>query len=293
MKTRNRSRTAESAAAMRAIHLAVMAPPYIFEDPYAHLLTSPGWRLICRSRLLFIIGTRILYQGMLPILFQILARGRFAEDQLEKAATAGIDQYVILGAGLDSFAIRRRDLAENLRIFELDHPASQDSKKQRLKTLKIDIPENLEFVNVDFEIQSLEDALLNSSYSSARPAFFSWLGSLHYIAEPAVFKTLAGISKVAAPGSELVCDYAVTEDHAASEEEKAMFRKLKRFTARRGEPLLSMFDPSTFPDKVCELGFELIQNISPRVQTEMYLANRQDHNCIMPSSYFAHFRKTE
>ncbi len=292
MKAHHRSRTAESAAAMRAVHLAVMAPPHIFRDPYAHLFTSPGWRLICRNRLVFIIDTRIIYRGMLPILFQILARARFAEDQLDKAIASGIDQYIIVGAGLDSFAFRRKDLAEKVRVFELDHPASQASKKRRLKKLGLELPKNLEFVSIDFEVQGLKDALMESSYACGRPGFFSWLGSLHYITESSVFRTLGAIAEVAYPGSELVLDYAVTEDHAASDEERAMFKKLQRFTARRGEPLLSLFDPQTFPEQVCELGFELIQNISPRVQTEMYLSGRKDYHSIMPSSYFAHFRKT-
>jgi methyltransferase (TIGR00027 family) len=234
MEQRQRSKTAEATAAVRARHL-LYEEPVIFEDPFAVQLTSRAWRTICKSRILDWIICRKILGTLAPIQAQILARSRYAEEQLEKAMAIGIDQYVLLGAGLDSFALRRRDLATTLRVYELDHPASQQTKIYRLGQLRIGLPENLEFVSADFEEESVADALARSTYIRRRPAFFSWLGTVHYLTRDAVFGTLGSIASLAAPGSEIVFDYRIPKTlvdpvdlptllpHGASSKEKAYF----------------------------------------------------------------------
>lgn len=288
MEETQRSRTAETAAATRARHL-LRDEPIVFDDPFAIQLTSRPWRIICKSRFLDWLVFRHVLAVMLPIQAQILVRSRYAEDQLEKSISAGTNQYVIVGAGLDSFALRRRDLATTLKIYELDHPASQESKRDRLSELAIDLPANLELIPVNFEQESVSAGLARSSYTRERPAFYSWLGTTYYLTRDAIFRTLASIASFAAARSEIVFDYIIPRESIAAAD-MPVRDKLDRFTARRGEPLLTSFDPLTFPQEICELGFELLENLSGQEQQARYFQGRKDGMKPSPSSYFAHFR---
>ncbi len=118
------SRTAEFVAAVRAAHL-LYDRPLLFEDPFALQLTSVTWRAICENRLLHWLVMKKILGALRPLHGQILARSRYAEDQLDKAISAGVRQYVLIGAGLDSFALRRQDVISSLKVYELDHPATQ------------------------------------------------------------------------------------------------------------------------------------------------------------------------
>ncbi|MBA4369692.1 MAG: SAM-dependent methyltransferase, partial [Desulfobacterium sp.] len=224
-----------------------------------------------------------------PIRRQVLARARYAEDKLREALDSGIRQYVIIGAGLDSFALRRSDLDGKINIYELDHPATQQAKKARVKELNLCLPENHEFVPVDFEKENICEALDRSSYDPKSPAFFSWLGTVHYISQPAVFKTLTSIQSCAGLESELVFDYAISEKHYSHQDHKTV-NDLKRYTKRRGEPILSTFDPDIFPQQVSQLGFVLMENVSPEEQAKRYFNATDRGEKIMPGSYFIHFR---
>lgn len=288
MEQNQRSRTAEAAAAARAYH-TLHDNPIVFEDPFAIQLTSRTWRLICSSRILGWFLMRKILGALRPVGVQVLARSRYAEDQLEKAIREGIDQYVLVGAGLDSFAWRRQDLAKRLKIYELDHPGSQDSKRNRLAQLNISLPKNLEFIPIDFENESISNALDKSSYSRQRRTFFSWLGTTPYLSRVAIFHTLESILSCAAPGSEIVFDYGIDKEFVDSGD-LLILEKLERFAARRSEPLISRFDPKTFPQEVCNLGFDLVENLSPKEQEERYFYGREDDLRPVPLSYFAHFR---
>jgi methyltransferase (TIGR00027 family) len=288
MKERQRSRTAEAAAAARARHL-LRDDPVVFADPFAIHLTSRPWRIICKNRFLNWIVFRHLLAAMHPVQAQILARSRYAEDQLEKSMLAGMDQYVVVGAGLDSFALRHTDLATTLKIYELDHPASQRSKRDRLAGLGIDLPANLELLPVDFERETVADALARSSYTRDRPAFYSWLGTIHYLTRDAVFRTLTSIASFAAARSEIVFDYRTPSD-SVDATDLPVRDALDRFAARRGEPFLTSFDPLTFPREVCDMGFELVENLSGREQQARYFQGRKDGLRPPQDSYFVHFR---
>jgi len=148
MEKGQRSRTAEFAAAVRAAHL-LYGRPLLFEDPFAIQLTSATWRAICGNRLLHWLVMKKILGALRPVHGQVLARSRYAEEQLEKSISAGIRQYVLIGAGLDSFALRRQDVLSSLKVYELDHPATQTAKRERLSRLRIPLPTNLEFVPVD------------------------------------------------------------------------------------------------------------------------------------------------
>jgi methyltransferase (TIGR00027 family) len=291
MKKNRHSRTAIIVAVVRALH-TTFEIPVVFDDPYAGALSGPLWRIAAKSKICYWIGTKIIYNGLDPIRRQIIARARYAEDKLEAAAASGIRQYVIIGAGFDSFALRRKDLAEKISVFEMDHPASQQVKKSRLERLRFKLPGNHEFVGIDFEKEGLCEALVRSSFTPKCPAFFSWLGTVHYLTPQAVLNTLNSIATCAYPGSELVLDYAGAKGLAAVSDEK-MVKKLKRFTDRRGEPILSMFEPDQFKKIISEAGFNLIENLSPEEQANRYFSLPDGTTLPMPGSYFAHLRLSE
>lgn len=289
MKLGRHSKTAIMAAVVRALH-TTFETPVVFNDPYAAKLAGPVWQMLCGIRLCYFIGTKVIYNGLDPIRRQIVARARYAEDKLESAIGSGIKQYVIIGAGFDSFALRRKDLSKKmLCVFELDHPASQNAKQIRLKQLRYVLPEKHEFVGIDFEKEKLGEALAKSSYSRKQPAFFSWLGTVHYLTPQAVLNTLNAIAACACPGSELVLDYAGPEGLAGTSQEEWAI-KLKRFTDRRGEPILSMFAPDQFQKIISQAGFNLIENLSPSEQANRYFKLPEGTTLPMPSSYFAHLR---
>lgn len=288
MKAGQRSRTADAIAAVRAAHL-FYDRPVIFEDPFAIHLTSFPWRIVGKSRLLYWLVAKKIFGALRPVHAQLLARSRYAEDQLEKAIAAGVNQYVLLGAGLDSFALRRRDLATAVKVYEVDHPASQMTKRKRLARLHVDMPENLEFVPVDFEQETVAEALARSSYVRERPAFFSWLGTTQYLTREAVMNTLRSIAAFAVPSSEIVLTYLIPLELVAPGD-RAAVEKAARFAARRGEPFISFFDPRMFPQEVGALGFELVENLSPLEQKARYFAARTDDLRLLSDAYFAHFR---
>lgn len=175
MKATRHSSTAEATAAVRAWH-RLNHVPLIFDDPYALEFTSKAWRVICKNKLLtWLVFERIL-RRLRPVAAEIISRARYTEDKLELAIQNGIRQYVLLGAGFDSFALRRPDLLAELHMYEIDHPLSQRVKKERIQKQYGQMPNNLEFVPVDFEKETLKDALYNSNYTSKQPAFFSLLG---------------------------------------------------------------------------------------------------------------------
>jgi methyltransferase (TIGR00027 family) len=284
MRSHQRSKTADAAAATRAAH-RLYDRPVVFDDPFALELTSAGWRRICQNPFLHWLVMEKALGSLRPVAGQVLSRARYAEDCLEEAMAEGIDQYVIIGAGHDSFVLRRPDLASRLTVFELDHPDTQRAKRDRLDSLGQEIPGHLEFVPIDFESQPIESALTKSSFSSEKPAFFSWLGTVPYLSDDAIFSVLAALSSVAAPGSQLVFDYAVP-DSLLDDADRRTAERLRRFTARRGEPLVSFFEPEALCGRVRHLGYRVLENLAPVGQNRRYFANRSDGLRTMSGSYY-------
>jgi methyltransferase (TIGR00027 family) len=287
--TANRpSRTAEWVAAIRAAHLRYDRPA-IFEDKFAIDLTSRGWRLIVNTPPLYRLVTRL--TGTASARGTFMARARYTEEKLESAMRDGVGQYVILGAGLDSFAWRRRDLIGKLRVFEIDHPASQAAKRRRLHGLGVPVPENLEFIAVDFGRETVAEALARSHYRPNHRAFFSLLGTVQYISREALMNTLRSIAITAAPGSELVLSY-VQPRRLVEPAQLSPYDRVTRFAARQGEPLVSLYDPAELAAEVCAVGYELVENFSPRDQALRYFVGRTDD--LQPSAlllaHLAHFR---
>ncbi len=144
-------------------------------------------------------------------LSMIVSRARYMEDSLEEEIKQGVKQYVNLGAGLDTFAFRRPDLLEQIKVFEVDHPATQALKRQRLDELGWEIPQQLHFIPVDFTRERLDGALKNSSYDPQVPGFFSWMGVTFYLTHSEVFDTLRTVANISPKGSTVIFDYLDTD----------------------------------------------------------------------------------
>ena len=288
MKKGQASRTAEAAAGARAIHRLHHQHP-VFDDPFALELTSPLWRRVATSKILLWLVTRLVFRSQRTVAAQVIARSRLAEDLLAEAIASGIRQYVIVGAGLDSFALRYHDAPSGFRVFELDHPDTQRLKLERIRALDIELPDIVEFVGIDFEEEAVAGALARSSYEVARPAFYSWLGTTAYLSNTATIATLRSIAGYAAPGSTIVFDYLVP-DEVLSDSSRRVVQKLKRFTARRGEPLIGALHPDTLKEMLASIGLELVENLSAAEQEARYFSGRSDGLRPAAASWFARAR---
>jgi methyltransferase (TIGR00027 family) len=191
-------------AVARGRHRLEHLPPWVFDDPFALELVGPMAEEV-RARGLAHYSPAVTQ----ALIASIATRSRYAEDRLAAAPSA---QYVILGAGLDSFAWRRPDLLETLRVFEVDHAASQAWKRERAEELGLPESESVAYVAIDFEVQTLGDVLEAAGFSWAEPAFFSWLGVAVYLSIDAIEATLRTIARCAS-GSEIVFSYARADEH--------------------------------------------------------------------------------
>lgn len=279
--------TARATAAIRAMHL-LYDQPVVFNDPYAIQFTSPAFRRVCRSRFLPWLLRRRFISGVLqPVSAQVLSRARYSEEKLEQAVSKGVSQYVIIGAGFDSFCIRRPDFSSSLRIYEIDHPTTQHMKQKRLVEI-LDSPlKQTEFLAVDLERQTIADALLGSSLSQDEKAFFSWLGTVPYLSEDAVFSVLRQVASFAANGSEVAFDYLIPT-HLMTEEERRVLARGMRMIKRWGEPVQSFFRPDTLPDQISHLGYRVLDNQSPVEQNRQYFSDRSDNLKTHSGAYNMH-----
>lgn len=285
MKPGQPSETALGVAAMRAAHLQGPGP-FVFEDPWALELTTDGYRELAGRGELHSLFTGA---GLVPIVGQIVGRARWAEDALEQALGEGVGQYVILGAGLDAFALRRADLLPRLQVFELDHPDTQRYKLARLRQLGVAVDPRVHFVAVDFERERVDEALARTAFSSEVPSFFSWLGVVAYLDAEDVMRTLAAIRVCAAPGSQVALDYPIAPEHLGPED-RALFESIRASSASLGEPRRATHDPEVLRREVCALGFECVEDLSCEEHRRRYFAGRSDGLRPYPQVHLARFR---
>src|SRR5262249_43172168 len=196
-------------------------------------------------------------------------RSRFAEDALSRAVQRGVKQYVVLGAGLDTFAYRNP--WPQLHVFEVDHPATQEWKKQRLAAGKIAIPSNVTYAPVNFESQTLPNGLAGAGFDPASPAFFSWLGVTMYLTVPATLSTLDYIASTASGGG-VAFDYSVPRKSLGFLERWA-FDRLARGVARLGEPFQTFWAPADLAEKLRQRGFSCIENLDTAKMNAHHFSN--------------------
>jgi methyltransferase (TIGR00027 family) len=203
----------------------------------------------------------------------IAVRTRFAEDALTAAVARGVRQLVVLGAGLDTYAYRTA-LGESLHIFEVDHPATQAWKRQRLAEAAIPVPRALTFAPVEFERETLADGLAAAGFDPAQRTFFTWLGVVPYLTEQAIFSTLGFIASLPG-GAHVVFDYSNPPASGPDQDEYAAVREaLAARVASVGEAFRSHFETDELHAKLTALGFREVEDLGPTLIRERYLANR-------------------
>jgi len=211
----------------------------------------------------------------------VVIRSRYTEDALREATNRGVRQYVLIGAGLDSFALRRPSFSETLEIFEVDHPATQAFKIQRIKDCRISLPPSVHFVAADLANEDLATALARSSFRRDEPAFFSWLGVTVYLTREANLATLRAVANVGAPGSELVFTY-VDQIEFVSGGSRSLGDANARAVAMMGEPYLSGFNPKEIASDLAHVGLELVEDLDRQKMSERY--GRTGTNALKPSN---------
>ena len=258
------SRTALGAARHRAVH-QVLEHGAIFCDPLAlAILGAEAEAAVSEAR-----GDPTRRRLRLFIAL----RTRLAEDALAAAVERGVRQVVILGAGLDTYAYRGA-VGEGVRVFEVDHPATQAWKRQRLAEAGILVPAHVTFAPVDFERETLAGGLAAAGLDASRPAFFTWLGVVPYLTEPAVVATLGYVASLP-KGSHVVFDYANPPPPGPDPEGRfALARALAARAAAAGEPFQSHFETGDLCARLRNMGFVEIEDFAPARLAARYFPGR-------------------
>jgi methyltransferase (TIGR00027 family) len=271
------SHTAERVAERRAAH-QILDTPRIFEDPLALAIIRPE----ALHELKESPGRQDTTLGRYVRAF-VSMRSRFAEDAFRDAYARGVRQYVALGAGFDTFAYRHA--YPGLAVWEVDHPATQAAKRERLTHAGIPVPSSLTFVPVDFSRMSIADALGSTGFDFSKPAFFAWLGVAMYLDLSDVRATLQFIGSRSA-GTCVVFDY-VTPPASLSMLPRMMYGVLLRRLERIGEPFKTFFEPSAALAELTAAGFHAIEDLGPEDINARYFANRGDKLKVAPSGRIA------
>jgi methyltransferase (TIGR00027 family) len=307
MKENQASFTAMSVAYMRAYH-SMHDTPKIFDDFLAYDLIPVEKRALIEQHLIEqnitcgqqlndsdysvshsdqTINSESLMQETHRYAGIFSSRARYAEDALEKAVKQGVKQYVILGAGMDTFAFREPEMMEKLEVFEVDHPATQEFKLHRLAELEWEHPAKLHFISIDFTKESLVTALTSSSsYDPKVKTFFNWLGVTYFLTRDEVFTTLRSITEIAPAGSIVVLDY-LDIDAFIPEKSSPQIQKSLEYLRKIGEPMITGFNPSTLAEELASLGFSLQENLSPADIEERYFKGRTDGYHAYEYAHFA------
>ncbi|HTQ13289.1 MAG TPA: class I SAM-dependent methyltransferase [Rhizomicrobium sp.] len=264
MQAHRPSRTAHGAALHRAAHQLVDRPP-VFEDPLALRIVGEDAASELRAG-----RDPHALSALAPLRLFIATRSRFTEDSLAEAYAAGVRQYVLLGAGLDTFAYARARAFDGLSIYEIDHPATQDWKRERLREAAIAVPGAVTYAPVDFERETLRNGLDRAGFDFARPAFFAWLGVTPYLTMDAIRATLAFIAGLP-KASGVAFDYAERSGAASP-----MFRAMAERVAAAGEPFRSLLDPGELAAMLMALGFSRIEDFGGDALNARYFQSRAD-----------------
>ncbi len=263
---RHVSRTAVMSAVGRGLHLEGPGP-HVFHDDLAVALAGEAGAVIAGRLQSELSATQLLSFSRWTSL-----RARFVEDAVEGAVATGIRQYVILGAGLDSFAYRRHDLMTHIHVFEVDQPESQAWKRRRLDELGLEVPQSLVFVPVDFEQERL-DVLQRAGLDDNQPVLFSWIGVTMYLGIDAVDQTLRDVASFA-PGTSIVLTYDVPAC-ALTGMQREVRDAVSRVVSRLGEPFVTAFEPAEIESLLLRAGFRGVAHHAPAELVARYL-DRED-----------------
>ncbi len=259
------SRTAQRVAIRRAAH-QLLDRPRVLDDPLALRIIGSAAEQELRS------NPKEHHAFSRAFRAFMAARSRHAEDELASAVAHGVTQYVVLGAGLDTFAYRNPHA--DLRVFEVDHPDTQEWKREQLQTAGIAIPPSLTFVSIDFEHKTLTEGLAQSGFKASGAAFFSWLGVTPYLTHEACMTTLSFIARLPA-GSGVVFDFAV-DPTLLNPGQRQSLDALSRRVAGYGEPMQLFFDPKKLQDELKTLGFHRTEFLQGKELNARYFKDRND-----------------
>jgi methyltransferase (TIGR00027 family) len=268
MESGRASKTALGVAIRRAAHQLVDKPP-VLDDPIALRLVGDGYPRLM-ERAMHLVGRD--FRGFMA------ARSRYAEDRLAEAVACGVTQYVVLGAGLDTFAYRNP--FPTLRVFEVDFPATQVWKRAMLGQATIGLPANLVFVALDFEHQTLADGLAEAGLDFHKPAFFGWLGVVPYLTLEAFRATLDVVAKMPSR-SAVTFDYAVAPE-TLSPIGRIAFDRLSERVAAAGEPFRLFFTPADLEAELRRSGFKRVEQVDSKRLNDLYFSDRADGLKLSP-----------
>jgi methyltransferase (TIGR00027 family) len=260
------STTAMMTAVARGVHRLEDAPPWILDDPFALVLVGPAWRQIDER-----LRSRFPDRLMRQIRAGIALRSKYAEQRLMEGR---FSQYVMLGAGLDSFAWRHPDLVGPLDLFEVDHPASQAWKHQRVIDLGLPVHDHHVFAPVDFENESLRQGLDMAGFDWTKPTMFSWLGVTVYLTAEAIEATLRTVASCATR-SEVVFTYSPADD-AADDDWREFVEIMTPIASAAGEPLRSGWSFSDIESLIDRCGLRVADHPNHEELIRRYFADRAD-----------------
>jgi methyltransferase (TIGR00027 family) len=259
--------TAVRVALWRALHLQVDAPPHILEDALGLQLAAPedNWQQ----------RPDMHPEGTKQARLSIVTRARFVEDLVAAAADRGVHQYVILGAGLDTFALRRKDLSSKITVYEIDEPSTQAWKQQRLAALGYEIADRLRFVPVDFEKHTnWLQALANAGFDMNSPAVVACTGVSMYLTREAILGMLQQVATLA-PNSTLAMSFLLPKELLQPEEQRLLEMAMKG-AAAAGTPFLSFFTPEQMLQLAAEAGLQNAEVITGSDLSNRYFTGRKD-----------------
>jgi methyltransferase (TIGR00027 family) len=262
------SKTALRVAIRRAAHQLVDPPPVLVDPVAVQLIGTDYARDMERAQHTVARDFRAF----------LAARSRYTEDRLAEAVQAGVRQYVVLGAGLDTFAYRNP--WPQLRVFEVDFPATQDWKRDLLERKGIAEPENLTFAPLDFEHRTLPDGLREAGFDFAQPAYVSWLGVVPYLTREAFCATLAAVGALR-EGSVLTFDFVFAPE-TLSPERQVIFARLHKKLLEAGEPMRLFLEPGELGAELKRAGFQSFATVDADQLNALYFCNRADGLRLSP-----------
>jgi methyltransferase (TIGR00027 family) len=281
---------------MRAIHTRLDPEPLI-DDPWADRLVPESARAAYRDAAMAKLASErgeqapatpdAALDAMLLAgsgFTNVIVRARYTEDALQDSIARGTRQYVIVGAGFDSFALRAPSFAREVAVFEIDRPATQALKRRQIDQCGVSAPPSLHFIAADLGNDDLATTLARSAYRSDLPAFFSWLGVTMFLTRDANLETFRSIARCSAAGSELVFTYLDNRIFVSPSER---FRKMQESVRSVGEPFRSGFDPERLAEDLREVGWDLIQDVVEAQLVERYSRSGRDFMVPMEHSHIA------
>jgi len=262
-----RNRTALGVAWLRAAHQLVDGEPRILED-------APSVALLGRQASEVRGDPRAHSPGARLLRSHIVLRSRFAEDRLRLAVERGVVRYIVLGAGYDTFLVRQPAWARKIEVVEVDREEIQEDKRAKLAAARFRVPNNVRFVSIDFELETLASGLARNGVSLDVPTFFSWLGVTMYLTEPAIDTVLSTVASTPA-GSEIVFTFAPA-DPATGGLASPELAGLAGLAAAAGEPWRTYFAPGELVAKLRALGFSSVELLAPDDAERRYFVGRTD-----------------